>query len=121
MNPIQIASLMSYIEKKSTVAALVDRTGLTRQTIYKALRALERSKVARINHWHCDDFGRAVEPVWMFGSEPSEPRPRRSNAQKQHAYRERLRIKQEKDDKAGNAAMTFMFNQVTSAKAVAND
>jgi len=121
MNSKQIASLMGYIEKKSTVAALVDRTGLTRQTIYKALRALERSKVARINHWHCDDSGRAVEPVWTFGSEPSEPRPRRTNAQKQRAYRERRQKRYDQENKAGNAAMTFMFNQVTSAKAVAND
>jgi hypothetical protein len=89
MNTRQIATLMRLVGKQSTVATIVDKTGMTRQTIYKALRAMESSKVARITDWRCDESGRAVEPVWGFGSEPSEPRRRFTNAEKQKAYRAR--------------------------------
>lgn len=90
MNTRQLATLMRLVGKKSTVATIVDKTGMTRQTIYKALRALETSKVARITDWRCDESGRAVEPIWGFGSEPSIPKRRLSNADKQREYRKRI-------------------------------
>lgn len=80
---------MEMLGKTATVAQIVTKAGMTRQTIYKALRALESSKVARVTDWMRDDTGRAVEPVWGLGSEPSEPRRKHSNAQKQKLYRER--------------------------------
>ena len=91
MNTQQLAHVMSLVARSSTVAAIVQATGLTRQTIYKALRALEQQKVARIADWNRDESGRAVEPVWALGSEPSAPRRRYTNAQKQRAYRQRQR------------------------------
>lgn len=104
MNTRQLATLMRLVGKKSTVATIVDKTGMTRQTIYKALRALETSKVARITDWRCDESGRAVEPIWGFGSEPSEPRRRFTNAQKQKAYRAR--------QKKGSNVMLSMLTQI---------
>lgn len=91
MNPNQLATIMRLVAKQSTVAAMCKATGMTRQTIYKALRALEASKVARITDWHTDDTGRAVEPVWALGDEPSVPRRRYTDAQKQKLYRQRQR------------------------------
>ena len=104
MNTNQIATLMRLVGKQSTVATIVSKTGMTRQTIYKALRAMESSKVARITDWHCDESGRAVEPVWGFGSEPSEPRRRFTNAEKQKAYRVR--------QKKGSNVMLSMLTQI---------
>lgn len=89
MNSKQLATLMCLVGKKSTVATICTSTGVTRQTIYKTLRALEVAKVARICDWNQDDSGRAVEPVWGLGSDPSIPRQRLTNAEKQKAYRQR--------------------------------
>lgn len=92
MNATQLASIVGLVARQSTVAAIVQATGMTRQTIYRALRALEASKVARIADWNRDDTGRAVEPVWALGSEPSVPRRRCSPAEKQKAYRARKAV-----------------------------
>jgi len=89
MNSKQLATLMRLVGKKSTVATICTSTGVTRQTIYKTLRALEVAKVARICDWNRDDSGRAVEPVWGLGDEPSVPRKRYTNAEKQRNYRQR--------------------------------
>lgn len=89
MNSKQLATLMRLVGKKSTVASICTTTGVTRQTIYKTLRALEGAKVARICDWNQDDTGRAVEPVWGLGDEPSVPRKRYTNAEKQRNYRQR--------------------------------
>lgn len=89
MNATQIASIMRLVAKQSTVAAIVQATGMTRQTIYRALRALEREKVARIADWNRDDTGRAVEPVWALGADPSQPKRKYTPAEKQKAYRAR--------------------------------
>lgn len=89
MNATQLSNIMRLVAKQSTVAAIVQATGMTRQTIYRALRALEVSKVARIADWNRDDTGRAVEPVWALGSEPSVPKRRYTPAEKQKAYRAR--------------------------------
>lgn len=86
----KFATMMFMVSKTATVAAMAKSTGLTRQTLYKKLRALERAKVARITDWLRDDTGRAVEPVWGFGDEPSIPKRRLSNADKQREYRKRI-------------------------------
>jgi DNA-binding transcriptional ArsR family regulator len=92
MNATQLASIVRLVAKQSTVADIVQATGMTRQTIYRALRALEREGVARIADWNRDDTGRAVEPVWALGSEPSLPKRKYSPAEKQKAYRARKAV-----------------------------
>jgi transcription initiation factor IIE alpha subunit len=92
MSPAQLASIVKALARKSTVASIVTRTGMTRQTIYRALRALERERAARIAEWNQDETGRAVEPVWALGSKPSVPKRRLTAAQKQKAYRSRKAI-----------------------------
>lgn len=89
MNSKQLATLMRLVGKQSTVATICSSIGITRQTIYKTLRALEHAKVARICDWKHDHTGRAVEPVWGLGDEPSVPRRRLTDAQKQRNYRQR--------------------------------
>lgn len=89
MNSKQLATVMRLVRKKATVAAIVSGTGMTRQTIYRTLRALEGARVARIADWKRDATGRAVEPVWALGKDPSVPRRRMTNAEKQRAYRQR--------------------------------
>jgi DNA-directed RNA polymerase specialized sigma subunit len=111
MNTKQIATLMEMLGKTATVAQLVTKTRMTRQTIYKALRALESSKVARITDWMRDDTGRAVEPVWALGSEPSEPRRKHTNAQKQKLYRERR--------KKQASVMRSMLQQIVATRPTA--
>lgn len=92
MNAAQLASVVRLVAKQSTVADIVQATGMTRQTIYRALRALEREGVARIADWNRDDTGRAVEPVWALGSEPSLPKRKYTPAEKQKAYRTRKAV-----------------------------
>lgn len=89
MNSKQLATVMRAISRKATVSTICKSTGMTRQTIYRTLRALEGAKVARIADWKHDDTGRAVEPVWGLGDAPPAPRRRMSNAEKQKAYRMR--------------------------------
>lgn len=89
MNSNQLATVMSMVGQGSTVSNICKATNISRQTIYKALRALEDSKVARISTWKTDRNGRAVEPVWSLGAEASVPRPRYTSAEKQRLYRER--------------------------------
>lgn len=92
MNATQLASVVRLVAKQSTVADIVQATGMTRQTIYRALRALEREGAARIADWNRDDTGRAVEPVWALGSEPSTPKRKYTPAEKQKAYRARKAV-----------------------------
>lgn len=99
---------MELLAKTATVAQIVTKAGMTRQTIYKALRALEASKVARVTDWLRDDTGRAVEPVWGLGSEPSEPRRKHSNAEKQKLYRER--------QKKRGSVMRSMLQQIVTTR-----
>lgn len=92
MNSQQLAVVMRSLKKKATVASICASTGMTRQTIYKTLRALEGARVARIADWKRDTTGRAVEPVWSLGSDASVPRRRMTPAEKQRAYRERKKL-----------------------------
>jgi transcription initiation factor IIE alpha subunit len=85
----KFATMFAMVARGSTVAEMCKRTGLTRQTVYKKLRALERARVARISQWNKDDTGRTVEPVWVLGQEPSVERSRQKSADKQRAYRQR--------------------------------
>jgi hypothetical protein len=87
MNSTQLAIVMRMLADTATVAAVVHGTGMTRQTIYKTLRALERERIARIVRWNCDHTGRAAEPVWGLGSEPSDTKARLSAAEKQQRHR----------------------------------
>lgn len=89
MNSNQLATVMSMVGQGSTVTNICRATNISRQTLYKALRALEDNKVARVSDWKRDKTGRAVEPVWSLGSEPSVPRPRFTSAEKQRLYRQR--------------------------------
>lgn len=91
MNDRHLATIISLLNTTASVSAIVDGTGLTRKVIYKALRTLEARRVARICRWNLDKTGRAIEPVWGLGSEPSEPRIKLTAAEKQMRYRKRLR------------------------------
>lgn len=111
----KFATMMFMVSKSATVAAMAKATGLTRQTLYKKLRALEQAKVARIADWKRDETGRAVEPVWELGDEPSVPKRRLSNADKQREYRQR----QAKGKKVMQAmAMTMARDVEVKADAV---
>lgn len=87
MKTEQLAIVMRLLSKTATVSAMVDAAGVTRQTIYKTLRQFERQRVARICRWNCDHTGRAVEPVWGLGSDPSDVRRRMTPAEKQQRHR----------------------------------
>jgi len=87
MKTDQLAIVMRLLARTSTVASIVEATGVTRQTIYKTLRALETQRVARICRWNCDHTGRAVEPVWGLGSDPSDVRRRLTPAEKMLRHR----------------------------------
>jgi len=89
MNSHQLATVMRMLAGTATVAAIVRETKITRQTIYRTLRALEAQRVARICRWNCDSSGRATEPVWGLGGEPSDQRRRMTVAEKQKRYRSR--------------------------------
>ncbi len=87
MKTEQLAIIMRLLSASATVAAIVEATGVRRQTIYTTLRHLERAQVARICRWNCDHTGRAVEPVWSLGSEPSDVRRRLTPAEKMTRHR----------------------------------
>jgi hypothetical protein len=87
MNSTQLAIVMRMLADTATVAAVVLGTGMTRQTIYRTLRALERERIARIVRWNCDHTGRAAEPVWGLGSDPSDIKARMTDAEKQQRHR----------------------------------
>lgn len=109
MNGKQLAIVMRSLSKTATVAAICTSAGVTRQTIYKTLRALEGAKVARVCDWNRDSSGRAVEPVWGLGGEPSVPRKRFTGAQKQRNYRQRK--------KKGEMVMQSIVVAATAARA----
>lgn len=87
MTSQQLAIVMRMLTKTASVAAIVQATGMTRQTIYKTLRRFEEERIARVCRWNCDHTGRAVEPVWGLGEEPSDTRRRMTQAEKQLRYR----------------------------------
>lgn len=109
MNSKQLAIVMRSLSKTATVAVICTSTGITRQTIYKTLRALEGAKVARVCDWNRDNSGRAVEPVWGLGSEASVPRKRFTDAEKQRNYRQRK--------KKGDMVMQSIVVAATAAPA----
>lgn len=90
MNISQMAHLMRLLGQRTTVRAIHDATGVSKETIRKALRALEDEKVARITDWNRNTGG-ASEPVWTLGSEPSVPLRGMSDAEKQRLFRLRKR------------------------------
>jgi len=90
MNSQQLATVMQLLTNTATVAAIASATGMGRKSIYAALKALEHKRIARICRWNCDHTGRAVEPVWGLGSEPSDPRRKLTQVEKNRRYRNKL-------------------------------
>lgn len=84
---------MRCLSETATVAAIAKAAGLTRQTVYITLRKFEQERVARICRWNCDVTGRAVEPVWGLGSDPSDSRRRLTPAEKMARYRRKKKNK----------------------------
>lgn len=84
---IGFAHLWRELEAGATVLGAAEATGAAKPTVHKLLMHLRRKRQAHVCAWEKDAMNRPVA-VWRIGVGNSVPKPKRSNAEKQRAYRQ---------------------------------
>jgi hypothetical protein len=94
MNAEQYSLLIKALRHRPTIGDIAMATGLTRQTVAKTLKVMRHQAVAYIAEWEQDDYGRWKVARWALGDSLDAEKPKAiTSAEKQRAYRDRLKAK----------------------------
>jgi hypothetical protein len=94
LNCLTLAKLIRAIQDcPSSAQDVADASGLFIGTARDFCRSLHKEKAVRIVAWEPDSLGRAVTPVYAFGSGPDAKKPPPRRDQKDWKRRYRARIK----------------------------
>lgn len=83
------------IDEPQTTEALIDATGMHKQTLYSLMRCFRKHKIAYISDYEPDTRGRDAFPVFSFGKGKDKKPYRMSGAEKAKRYRERRKLAKE--------------------------
>ena len=89
---IRVIKLLFYNEM--TAHDVAEETGLHLVTVSRYIREMHKQKMAHIVAWEKDSKGRDVTAVWKFGRGADKPRSVISAAERQRAYKQRLKQKE---------------------------
>lgn len=86
--------LKVFIDDPMPARELAEEVGVSHYTAYRILRALKKHKVAHICAWDKDSIGRALIPVYKFGSGKDAKPVKKTAAERQRDCRERKKAKE---------------------------
>lgn len=90
LSPVLFAMLLEeLVSGPSTWRELSDHTGLSRNTILTALDAMHKRDLIYVAGWEKDARGASTIRAFAFGKKPDAPRPKKTQAEVNRAFRQR--------------------------------